>query len=596
MIKFKELRWSNAFSYGPNNRLNLCESPLVQLVGKNGYGKTSIALIIEEVLFNKNSKGTKKSAILNRYVKDKAYTIELDFSIDSDEYTVSTKRGSTQTVSLSMNGVDISSHTSTGTYKQIEDLLGWDHKKFTQIVNQSSASSLEFLTATDSNRKKFLIELLDLTQYITAGDHFKERAKELDNSLNIVKGKLSVVQSLINNTKVEQRKPVPDPIVVNTSEMRQEVARIEHTILNINEQNAIIVQNNKYKEILDGLKITPIGERPVDSTSTLLQTIAGHQAIIASSNKIINKFSSLKGCCPTCDSQVDEVKVKTILDEQRAIVSTLEAEIKILNSEVKSIREVISKWEALKKVNDEYEKYHSLYDPTKSSALLDKDDLNSKRRYILTEIHKLEAEAEARQQEISSAKAWNAKVDALEEQLQKAVVQRKELEAEESALRNQKSLIDVLVKTFSTSGLVAYKIECLVKDLEDLTNKYLAEFSDGRFQITFQLNGSDKLNVIITDNGNDVEIAELSNGERARVNISALLAIRKLLQSLSSNQTNLLFLDEVIENLDVHGKEKLIEVLLEETHLNTILVSHAFTHPLLEKVQVVKENNISRIE
>ena len=108
-----------------------------------------------------------RSVSQSRY--SKMYTIELDFSIDSDEYTVSTKRGSTQTVSLSMNGVDISSHTSTGTYKQIEDLLGWDHKKFTQIVNQSSASSLEFLTATDSNRKKFLIELLDLTQYITAG-------------------------------------------------------------------------------------------------------------------------------------------------------------------------------------------------------------------------------------------------------------------------------------------------------------------------------------------------------------------------------------------------------------------------------------------
>lgn len=596
MILFKELRWSNAFSYGANNSLNLCEAPLLQLVGKNGYGKTSIALILEEVLFNKNSKGTKKSAILNRYVKDKAYTIELDFSINDDEYTVSTKRGSTQTVTLVKNGEDISSHTSTGTYKQIEDILGWDHKKFTQIVNQSSASSLEFLTATDSNRKKFLIELLDLTQYVVAGEHFKERAKDLDNALKVVNGKLSVIQSVINNTKLSARKPVPDPIVFSTSEMRQEIARLENSIININEQNTLIVQNNKYKEILDGLKITPIGERPIDNTSALLQTVAGHQAIISSANKVISKFSGLKGCCPTCDSQVDELKIKSILEEQRAIVSTLEAEIKTLNAEVKETREVISKWEALKKVNDEYEKYHSIYDPTKPSILLDKDDLNAKRKYFLTEIHKLESEAEARQQEISSAKAWNAKIDALEEQLQKAVVQRKDLETEELLLRNQKSLIDVLVKTFSTSGLVAYKIECLVKDLEDLTNQYLAEFSDGRFQITFQLNGSDKLNVIITDNGNDVEIAELSNGERARVNISALLAIRKLLQSLSANQTNLLFLDEVIENLDVHGKEKLVEVLLEETNLNTILVSHSFTHPLIEKVNVVKENNISRIE
>ena len=42
--------------------------------------------------------------------------------------------------------------------------------------------------------------------------------------------------------------------------------------------------------------------------------------------------------------------------------------------------------------------------------------------------------------------------------------------------------------------------------------------------------------------------------------------------------------------------EKLIEVLLSEKALNTILVSHGFSHPLLEKTFVTKTNNISRIE
>jgi DNA repair exonuclease SbcCD ATPase subunit len=85
-------------------------------------------------------------------------------------------------------------------------------------------------------------------------------------------------------------------------------------------------------------------------------------------------------------------------------------------------------------------------------------------------------------------------------------------------------------------------------------------------------------------------------GERSRVNVSTLLAIRKLMQSLSNSRINLLILDETIESLDPEGKERLIEVLSEEEHLNTIIVSHGYTHPLLSKVTVVKENNISRIE
>ena len=88
------------------------------------------------------------------------------------------------------------------------------------------------------------------------------------------------------------------------------------------------------------------------------------------------------------------------------------------------------------------------------------------------------------------------------------------------------SILNVLTKTFSTTGLVAYKIESLVKDLEDITNKYLVDLSDGRFQIGFKISASDKLNVVITDNGRDIEILALSGGEKARVNVATLLAIR----------------------------------------------------------------------
>jgi DNA repair exonuclease SbcCD ATPase subunit len=168
--------------------------------------------------------------------------------------------------------------------------------------------------------------------------------------------------------------------------------------------------------------------------------------------------------------------------------------------------------------------------------------------------------------------------------------------AELAAVSSRLSTLQVLVKTFSSTGLVAYKIECLIKDLEETTNKYLAELSSGRFQISFKIAASDKLNVIITDNGKDIDIIALSGGERARVNAAALLGIRKLMQSLSNSRINLLILDETIENLDTEGKEKLVEVLLAEEHLNTFVISHGFSHPLLEKIQVIKTKNISRIE
>ena len=105
MITLKTLKWDNLFSYGKGNVIEFDKYPIIQLIGKNGHGKSSIALVLEECLFNKNSKGIKKADILNRYVKDKSYSIELSFDKDGDEYVIKTTRGSTQTVSLYKNGV-----------------------------------------------------------------------------------------------------------------------------------------------------------------------------------------------------------------------------------------------------------------------------------------------------------------------------------------------------------------------------------------------------------------------------------------------------------------------------------------------------------
>ena len=135
----------------------------------------------------------------------------------------------------------------------------------------------------------------------------------------------------------------------------------------------------------------------------------------------------------------------------------------------------------------------------------------------------------------------------------------------------------------------------MVKDLEDLANDYLAELSDGRFSINFVVT-NDKLNVEVTDNGKIISITALSSGELTRVNTATLIAIRKLMSSISKSRINVLFLDEVINVLDDQGREKLIEVLLQEKDLNTYIVSHGWTHPLLEKIEVIKEDNISRLE
>ena len=597
MIVFKELRWSNAFSYGPDNRLVLDASPLTQLVGKNGHGKSSIALILEEALYNKNSKGLKKGDILNRYTDAKAYTIGLDFSVDEDEYTIETRRGATQTVKLLKNGEDVSCHTSTQTYKLIEQLIGKDHKAFTQIVYLSHAGSLEFLTAPDTARKKFLIELLNLGVYGRAGDLFKQLTSDLSKEVAAATAKVTTVSEWLKtyrnaDTSTKPTQNLPD----EPYDLVEKVSSLKHTLADIEVTNSKISTNLQIRDKLS--KVTPpeVPKLPEADNSAYISAKATNEKSLSDALAFKRKMAALGTLCPTCYQPVDTERTDKLIAEQDAIIAEATEAVADYTARINEFNKASAAHKAAKAALDSYTKLAAQYNSELESALLDSVELQNEINELNSEIRNVQNEISRIRQSNKIAETHNAKIDGILSQIESFEKELTENQAKLSVLVDKHSVLQTLVKAFSTTGLVAYKIENSVKDLEELTNEYLGELSSGRFSLSFQISGSDKLNVVINDNGNDIDINALSGGERARVNVAALLAIRKLMQTLSKDKLNLLILDETIENLDAEGKEKLIEVLLSEKALNTILVSHGFSHPLLEKTFVTKTNNISRIE
>lgn len=597
MITIKQLRWANAFSYGKDNKIDFISAPLTQLVGRNGHGKSSIALILEEVLFNKNSKGIKKADILNRHIKDKTYTIELDFNRDDVDYTIKSSRGTAQTVKLFKEGVDISAHTATATYKMIEDILGFDHKSFAQIVYQSNASSLEFLTAPDTARKKFLIEILNLGKYTRAAEVFKEVSTQLTKDITAVQSQVNTVSSWLNKyekTDLTLKDVVVAPELDTT--LITEASALDSSINSIESTNKKISQNNTYKQLQSKIKLTPIPEKPEEGIEGYQAEVAKLSKTVSDAQSFVKKMKALHGTCPTCLSDIDEEKVAELIEEKTSEAEIAAVETMSYTQKIVEIKQQKTVWLEAQKSQEDWEKYHALIDTELPETLLDKQTLQQQFTELQNSIAATKRKIVEAEQYNKEVTAHNTKVDLVSKQL---VEMNQELETYSGKLHElseRMSILNVLTKTFSTTGLVAYKIESLVKDLEDITNKYLVDLSDGRFQIGFKISASDKLNVVITDNGKDIEILALSGGEKARVNVATLLAIRKLMQTLSSSRINLLILDETVETLDTDGKEKLVEVLLQEEHLNTFLVSHGFSHPLLEKINVIKRNNISQIE
>jgi len=595
MIILKNLTWSNFFSYGDSNTLSLDANNLTQLIGTNGAGKSSIPLIIEELLYSKNSKGIKKGDILNRYAKAPA-SATLEFSIGKDEYSISITRKSTASIKLTKNGEDISSHTATNTLKTVEEILKMDFKTFSQLIYQSSTSSLQFLSATDTNRKKFLVSLFNLEKYLEVHEYFKEEVRQLEKSVANTQGSISTISTWLEkhkNVTADERSLLDTPVY--PAEQIKELLEKESTLKGINELNSRIAKNNSYYEELGRLAfIGPVPKEPERDTN-----YRSELAVLTSKkdeiNAKISKLNKLGHVCPTCMQEVDKQQHESMLSEASNTLDTIEANMAELTEKLAKISKDTKAYDAYQKHVAKIERYNQIIDKELPTELVDADTLLADIRSLQKVIDSTVSEIERVNRVNASISEANSKYSVIQTQLAEYAEQ---LEKETEKLHRASDLLnklEVLKKSFSTSGLLSFKIEYLVKDLEDQINSYLTELSNGRFQLVFQLAG-DKLNIDIIDNGATVTVDSLSAGELARVNLSTLLAIRKLMSAISSTRLNTLFLDEVLGVIDTEGKDKLAQLLLKEQELNTFIIDHTWTHPLVPKVYVLKENNVSTIK
>lgn len=598
MITLQKLRWSNCFSYGANNELDLSENTVTQIIGTNGMGKSSIPLIIEEALYNKNSKGIKKADIPNRYVND-GYKIELEFTANNSHYVIDITRKSNIKVVLTKDGEDISSHTATNTYKSIQEIIGIDFKTFSQLVYQNTNASLQFLTATDTNRKKFLIDLLHLENYVKLFEIFKDEARNSTSVLNSIEAKMATIEKWLNDNKLTDTTILPlENISIDTEDDEKELRSLTIEIQNISEINKKINTNNQYKSLLSKInlaEIQSINATEKKSYDHLQGEMGGLKQIAAGSKQAIEKMMKLGTHCHTCEQAIDQDRMQELVNAEQSKIDDARLRAAQIKEQIDEIMENNRLFEKKAKMQKEWEDLYRSVDNSLQSEPLDKESLEEKAAEIRSRIQEAQNSLTELARENDRRTKRNTRIQVIQEQTDGFLADLAECQEALAVEQHRSSNLELLKKAFSTNGLLAYKIENLVKELEELTNTYLAELSDGRFTLEFIVS-NDKLNVQITDNGNIVDILALSSGELARVNTATLIAIRKLMSSISKSQINILFLDEVINVLDDQGREKMVEVLLQEENLNTYVVSHGWTHPLLEKIEVVKKGNVSGLE
>ena len=609
MIQVKEFGFNNMFSYGEDVVLKVNER-VTQLIGANGHGKSSIPTALEELLYNKNSKGLKKSSILNRYAKTPKYSGYVNMLVDGVEYCITKHVASTTKLTLQKDGVDISGHTTTQTYKLIENILGIDFNTFTKLVYQSTDSSLDFLNATDANRKKFLVSLLGLEEYVEAETTIKEALKETKSAVDKAQAATNTVAEWIRNTNDVPKEIARVDVPAISSSLAEDLETKVIASSNVEYHNNIVRTNLKaisqHKKLVEERipevefskpEMLEVGE--VFQAKKLV--VSDLNSDVKSLNKELEKTKAIKEHCHVCNSKLDVGNKEAMLEVVNAKLSSLHAKLSEATRELQLVQTQYNKLEIAERGHKSHEQYikslkisESALDSTKPTEYLDTSELSAEISKLRASIEEEKAAIDLAIKHNSVADTQNSEVRYRTKQLAKFKEDMVTLTSNLEEVTVVQAKTEVLAKALGSKGLIAYKIESMLKTFEELINHYLQILADGNFALSFSVEDT-KLALSVHCGEHVVDIKSLSSGEFNKVNTATLLAVRKLMTSISKVDLNLLFLDEVMSVLDLQGRDTLVELLLKEHTLNSIVVSHEYTHPLASVIKVTKVNNISGI-
>lgn len=152
-------------------------------------------------------------------------------------------------------------------------------------------------------------------------------------------------------------------------------------------------------------------------------------------------------------------------------------------------------------------------------------------------------------------------------------------------------------KALSEQGVIKFVIRNVLSYLNESCSKYLALLTNGNIKISFD----DELNETITSNGRIIHHCSLSGGEKRRINLAVMLGLQSLLKFTGKQTPNILFFDEITENMDAEGTQGLYILLAELRKENTVfLITHNDNlKTLLENCQTIlveKKKGISKIK
>jgi DNA repair exonuclease SbcCD ATPase subunit len=616
ILKFEKIVLHNFMSFG-DAELDLDASGYVLVSGvnnnpidnasSNGSGKSSIWEAISWALTGETIRGGSKD-IRNVFTEGGAF-VELTFSVDNDTYKILRSKEHTQyktNLKIYKNDVDISGKGIRDSEALLKEYLpDLTASLIGSVIILGQGLPQRFSNNTPSGRKDVLEKLSksdfmieDLKKRVMDRKiALNESLKTADGSINMITGSITILERNISN--IQQKIDALNEF--EFSDM--DVKALEDVLQDMKSDRDDLIKNldnmelelKAAEESVNCLKLAK-----VEATHEIRSKFSSEQQELSNSRRDlchqihtlqteIKRLEDITDVCPTCKQKLPDV-IKPDTSEQRDSLARLQDDLKAIDYKIDSLNDKSDA--AIKGL--EYS-FHE-----KMAAESDKvNTLKSRVSSSKQVISGAESHIVAAEKKLSDMKATlssrQSQLDQLAVDLEAANKQMVDLTEKILYNNNEKENIQRHIEVINrinalvTRDFRGYLLTGIINYIQSKAVEYSLQLFETD-KISFSLDGN---NINISYNGKLYE--DLSGGEKQKVDLIIQFSIRDMLCKYLNFGCNILVLDEITDNLDDVGCEKVLNLVSTSLKdINSIyIISHRASDLAIpyDREIIVEKNN-----
>lgn len=595
-IKFKKIHIQSFLSIGDatidlqNSGYTLVEGVNLNTednASSNGSGKSSLFEAIVWALTGDTIRGSK--SVENIYTDDSAL-VDLYFDVDGKEYHLQRGKSDSSgknTLKIWVDNDDKSGKGIRDTEKVLHELLpDLTAQLVGSVIVLGQGMPARFTSNTPAGRKDVL-ETLSKSDYMIQDikDRISNRKltlqkkqRDLEDELLSLQTEKDVCEKLLNKSKNElaayqseeqyKKKIEECNLLLEDYKNRFHNAQEEQQELS---SKLIEAKDRKHHiQVLRSDELSKLKERYAQNFQDIESSIVPIQVQLSTLEAQIEAAENVKDVCPTCGQKIVGI---TKIDTKPLIQKHLAYEL-----ELEKVKQ--DKAKLIEQQSDEENEIYARYQEEDSNIDSSLVELNSRYDEVSKLTVELNSSIQSLEKDKQSAEVTLSSIVTIKESLIKTIndnaliIQdiQKKVDKNTSVLQEITSRIDIVNK-FDTLTRRDFRGELLRGVISYIQNK-AKEYCRDIFEtdaIQFELVGN---NIEISYNNKAYE--NLSGGERQKVDLIIQFSLRDMLCNYLNFNSSILVLDEIFDNLDSVGCNKVINLITNRLHSieSVYIISH----------------------